>query len=59
MKNEKTENKTPSVSEQINIYLIDETIKDQLDCLKFGQITFEVRDGKVYRCLVSSSVLLK
>jgi hypothetical protein len=60
---QKTEMKIPTVAEQIKRFVTGELseseVNNQLNDLQFGQVTFEVRDGKVYRCLISSSVLLK
>ena len=58
-KNEEVTEKTviKPLKDQINDFLLSH--EAQIESLKFGQLTFEIREGKVYRLLVTSSVLVK
>lgn len=57
----------PNVQKTVTKQLIDFLLTNkentgligQFDILKFGEIKFEIRDGKVFRAFVSSSVLIK
>ena len=58
MKNEMVEKTViKPLKDQINDFLLLHEL--QIESLKFGQLTFEIREGKVYRLLVTSSVLVK
>ena len=59
MKTKKTQETYPvkPLKEQIRDFI--EANSDRIEELEFGNLTFEVREGKVYRLLITSSVLVR
>lgn len=51
-----------AIAEQIIAFLLNNKsnkfVTDSINSIKFGEIKFEVKDGKVYRFLASNSVLV-
>jgi hypothetical protein len=55
--------KTKTITQQLVEFFVsnkdNKSLTDQFDVLKFGEIKIEVKDGQIYRALVSSSVIIK
>ena len=49
----------PSLSDQINSLLSNPSLAERIKTLDFGDITFQIRKGTIYRALVVHSVLIK
>jgi len=45
----------PAISDQVGTLVDSKSLKNQVDGLAYGQVTFEIRDGRVYRVNVTSS----
>lgn len=49
----------PKISEQLAALVMKEDLVKQTDSLAYGQLVFEIRDGRIYRVHVTSSLLLR
>jgi hypothetical protein len=49
------------ISEQVKSYIDNnlQELNEHLKDLKYGDIKFEIRDGKVWRAFISNSILFK